>query len=90
MWPGPPVEVVVVKMLIAGLSRSIASLVAIFMTILATYVHLIVQNRSILPLHHEALIIPLAPIFLCLYVFAQAVPHGPLICDGRIGGHLIG
>ncbi len=68
MWLVPLGEVVIGGMLIVGLFGRIASLVAIIMMIVATYVHLVVHNSELFPLQPEAPIIPLATILLCLYV----------------------
>jgi uncharacterized membrane protein YphA (DoxX/SURF4 family) len=68
MWLVPLVEVVIGGMLIAGLFGRLASLVAIIMMIVATYVHLVVHNPELFPLQPEAPIVPLVTIFLCLYV----------------------
>ncbi len=68
MWLVPLVEVVIGGMLIVGLFGRIASLVAIVMMIVATYVHLVVHDPELFPLQPEAPIIPLATILLCLYV----------------------
>ncbi len=68
MWFGPLVEVVLGGMLIVGFFGRVASLVAIIMMIVATYVHLVVHNPEFFPLQPEAPIIPLATILLCLYV----------------------
>ena len=68
MWFVPLVEVVLGGMLIVGLFGRVASLVAIVMMIVATYVHLVVHNPELFPLQPEAPIIPLVTILLCLYV----------------------
>ena len=68
MWLVPLVEVVLGGMLIVGLFGRVASLVAIVVMIVATYVHLVVHNPELFPLQVEAPIIPLATIILCLYV----------------------
>ena len=68
MWLVPLAESVIGGMLLVGLFGRIASLVAIVMMIVATYVHLVVHNPELFPLQPEAPIIPLVTIFLCLYV----------------------
>ncbi len=68
MWLVPLVEVVLGGMLIVGLFGRVASLVAIVMMIVATYVHLVVHNPELFPLQPEAPIIPLVTILLCSYV----------------------
>lgn len=68
MWLVPLVEVVIGGMLIVGLFGRLASLVAIVMMIVATYVHLVVDNPELFPLQPTAPIIPLVTILLCSYV----------------------
>ncbi len=68
MWLVPLAESVIGGMLLVGLFGRIASLVAIVMMIVATYVHLVVHNSELFPLQPEAPIIPLVTILLCLYV----------------------
>ena len=68
MWLVPLVEIVLGGMLIMGLFGRVASLVAIVMMIVATYVHLVVHNPELFPLQPEEPIIPLVTILLCLYV----------------------
>ncbi len=68
MWLVPLAESVIGGMLLVGLFGRIASLVAIVMMIVATYVHLVVHNPELFPLQPEAPIIPLVTILLCLYV----------------------
>ena len=68
MWLVPLMEIVIGGMLMIGLFGRIASLVAIVMMIVATYVHLVVHNPELFPLQPEAPIIPLATMLLCLYV----------------------
>jgi len=68
MWLVPLVEVVIGGMLIVGLFGRLASFVAIVMMIVATYVHLVVDNPELFPLQPTAPIIPLVTILLCSYV----------------------
>ena len=58
MWLVPLVEVVIGAMLILGLFGRLASLVAIVMMTVATYVHLVVHNPELFPLQPQAPIIP--------------------------------
>ncbi len=69
MWLVPLLAVVLGAMLIVGLYSRVASLVAILMMMVATYVHLVVDNPDLFPLQPEAPIIPLVTILLCSYVF---------------------
>jgi uncharacterized membrane protein YphA (DoxX/SURF4 family) len=68
MWLVPLVEIVLGVKFLVGLYGRLASLVAIVMMIVATYVHLVVHNPDLFPLQPEAPIIPLVTILLCLYV----------------------
>jgi putative oxidoreductase len=68
MWLVPLVEVVIGGMLVVGLFGRVASLVAIVMMIVATYVHLVVHNPELFPLQPEAPVIPLVTILFCLFV----------------------
>jgi uncharacterized membrane protein YphA (DoxX/SURF4 family) len=68
MWFVPLVELLVGIMLIVGIFGRLVSLVAIVMMLVATYVHLVVDNPDLFPLQPEAPIIPLIAIALCLYV----------------------
>ncbi len=68
MWLVPLAEIVIGGMLIVGLFGRVASLVAIVMMIVATYVHLVVHNPELVPLQPEAPIIPLVAILFCLLV----------------------
>jgi len=68
MWLVPLAESVIGGLLLVGLFGRVASLVAIVMMMVATYVHLVVHNPELFPLQPEAPIIPLVTILLCLYV----------------------
>ena len=68
MWLVPAAEVVLGGLLIAGLFGRVASMLAIVMMAVATYVHLVVDSPELFPLQPEAPVIPLVAILLCLYV----------------------
>lgn len=68
MWLVPIIEVVVGGMFLLGLFGRLASLVAIGMMIVATYVHVVVHDPELFPLQPQAPIIPLVAILLCLYI----------------------
>ena len=68
MWMVPLVELLVGVALLAGFFSRLASLVAIGMMFVATYVHLVVDDPSLFPLQPEEPIIPLVAIAICLYV----------------------
>ncbi len=67
MWLVPFAEVALGGVLLVGLFGRMASLMAIVMMSVATYVHLVVHNPDLFPLQPEAPIIPLGVILLCLY-----------------------
>jgi putative oxidoreductase len=67
-WFVPITEVVVGALLLLGLFSRIAGLVAISMMLVATYVHLVVDNPALFPLQPEAPVIPLAAIAIAVYV----------------------
>jgi uncharacterized membrane protein YphA (DoxX/SURF4 family) len=68
MWLVPLVEVAIGAMLLVGLFGRLASLAAILMMIVATYVHLVVHNPELFPLQPKAPIIPLVALLLSSYV----------------------
>lgn len=68
MWFVPITEVVIGGLLIVGFLSRVASLVAIPMMLVATYVHLVVHNPELFPMQPEAPIVPLVTIALCVYI----------------------
>ncbi len=68
VWFVPITEVVVGGLLLLGLFSRIGSLVAIIMMLVATYVHLVVDNPALFPLQPEEPIIPLVAIVVAVYV----------------------
>jgi putative oxidoreductase len=68
IWFVPITEVVIGALLLVGLFSRIGGLVAINMMLVATYVHLVVDNPHLFPLQPEAPIIPLAAIAVAAYV----------------------
>jgi uncharacterized membrane protein YphA (DoxX/SURF4 family) len=68
MWFVPFVEVVVGAMFLIGFFGRAASVVAIPMMAVATYVHVVVHDPNLFPLQPKAPIIPLVTVALCLYV----------------------
>ena len=68
MWLVPLIEIIVGAMFLLGLFGRLASIVAIGMMIVATYVHVIVHDPELFPLQPQAPIIPLVAILLCLYI----------------------
>ncbi len=68
MWFVPLAEVVMGSALIAGFLSRLASLTAIGMMVVATYVHLVVHDPDLFPLQPEAPIIPLIALVLCAWV----------------------
>jgi uncharacterized membrane protein YphA (DoxX/SURF4 family) len=68
LWFVPVAEVVVGVFLLLGLFARIGSLVTINMMLVATYVHLVVDNPNLFPLQPEEPIIPLAAIAVAAYI----------------------
>ncbi len=67
MWVVPAAEIGVGVLFISGFLSRLASLSAIVMMVVATYVHLVVNDPTLFPLQPEAPIIPAIVIALCLY-----------------------
>ena len=61
----PLVEVALGTMLLVGLFGRLAAFTAIGMMIVATYVHLVVDDPELFPMQPEAPVIPLVTILLC-------------------------
>jgi uncharacterized membrane protein YphA (DoxX/SURF4 family) len=68
MWLVPAVEIGVGVLFSLGLLARLASLAAVVMMTIATYVHLVVDDPALFPLQPEAPIIPIFTIALCLYL----------------------
>ncbi|MBE7472919.1 MAG: hypothetical protein DPW09_31090 [Anaerolineae bacterium] len=68
VWFVPVTEVVVGVFLLLGLFSRIGSLVVINMMLVATYVHLVVDNPDLFPLQPEEPIIPLVSIAVAAYI----------------------
>ncbi len=68
IWFVPITEVVIGALLILGQFSRISALVALSIMIVATYVHLVVDNPAVFPLQPQAPIIPLVAIAMALYV----------------------
>jgi putative oxidoreductase len=68
MWLVPAVEIGVGVLFILGFLSRLASLAAMVMMGVATYVHLIVNDPALFPLQPEAPIIPAIVIALCLSI----------------------
>ena len=68
MWFVPLAEVLVGLLLLIGFLARLASLAAMGMMTVATYVHLVVHDPELFPLQPEAPIIPLMALALCAYV----------------------
>ena len=64
----PVAEVIVGLFLILGLFSRVGGLVVINMMLVATYVHLVVDNPALFPLQPEEPIIPLVTIGVAVYV----------------------
>jgi putative oxidoreductase len=68
MWVVPAVEIGLGALLLTGWLARLASLVAIAIMVVATYVHLVVDDPTLFPLQPEEPIIPIIVIALCLYL----------------------
>jgi uncharacterized membrane protein YphA (DoxX/SURF4 family) len=68
MWAVPAAEIAVGLLFILGLLSRLASLAAIVMMVVATYVHLVVDDPTLFPLQPAEPIIPTIAIALCLYL----------------------
>ena len=68
MWLVPAAEIVVGILFIFGFLSRLASLSAIVMMVVATYVHLVVHDPTLFPLQPGEPIIPAVAIALCLYL----------------------
>jgi uncharacterized membrane protein YphA (DoxX/SURF4 family) len=68
MWVVPAAEIGIGVLFIAGFLSRLASLSAIVMMVVATYVHLVVNDPTLFPLQPEEPIIPAIVIAFCLYL----------------------
>jgi uncharacterized membrane protein YphA (DoxX/SURF4 family) len=68
MWVVPAAEIGIGGLFILGFLSRLASLFAIVMMVVATYVHVVVHDPTLFPLQPEEPIIPIIVIALCLYV----------------------
>jgi uncharacterized membrane protein YphA (DoxX/SURF4 family) len=68
MWVVPAAEIGVGVLFLLGFLSRLASLSAIVMMVVATYVHLVVDDPTLFPLQPEEPIIPIIAIALCLYL----------------------
>ena len=68
VWVVPAAEIGVGVLFIVGFLSRLASLSAIVMMVVATYVHLVVDDPMLFPLQPEEPIIPTIAIVLCLYL----------------------
>ena len=67
----PIVEIAVGVMLAAGFLSRLFSLVVIFIMIVATYVHLVVNDPSLFPLQPNEPVIPLVLMFMAFYILVS-------------------
>jgi uncharacterized membrane protein YphA (DoxX/SURF4 family) len=68
MWVVPAAEMGVGVLFILGFLSRLASLSAIVMMVVATYVHLVVDDPTLFPLQPKEPIIPSIAIALCFYL----------------------
>lgn len=70
IWLVPVIEALVGVVLIVGLMSRIGALVVIGLMVVATYVHLVVDDPTLFPLQPELPIIPIMVIAMSLYILA--------------------
>ena len=80
----PFVEMAVGAVLLAGFHTRLASLVVIGIMVVATYVHLVVDDPSLFPLQPSEPVIPLVVIAMSAYLIWKGGGAGSL--DLRAGG----
>ena len=68
VWFVPVVEVIVGVLLLTGFFTRIAALAVINMMLVATYVHVVVNNPALFPLQPEEPYIPIVTIAIALFV----------------------
>ena len=68
MWVVPAAEIGVGVLFILGFMSRLASLCAIVIMVVASYVHLVVDDPTLFPLQPEEPLIPTIAIVLCLYL----------------------
>jgi len=68
MWVVPAAEIGVGILFLLGFLSRLASVSAIVMMVVATYVHLVVDDPALFPLQPEEPIIPIIVIALCIYL----------------------
>jgi len=68
MWLVPAAEIGVGVLFILGFLSRLASLSAILMMMVATYVHIVVDDPTLFPLQPLQPVIPIVAIALCLYI----------------------
>jgi uncharacterized membrane protein YphA (DoxX/SURF4 family) len=68
MWLVPAVEIAVGILLISGYLSRLACLAAIILMVVATYVHVVVDDPSLFPLQPMKPVIPIIAIALSFYV----------------------
>ncbi|MCI0358791.1 MAG: DoxX family protein [Planctomycetaceae bacterium] len=68
MWFVPAMEIGVGILFFLGFLSRLASLAAIVIMVVATYVHLIVHDPTLFPLQPQEPIIPIIVVVVCLYL----------------------
>jgi uncharacterized membrane protein YphA (DoxX/SURF4 family) len=71
LWFVPFVEMITGLLLISGIFSRLGSMVVIIMMLVATYVHLVVDDTSLFPLQPEKPIIPIVLIAMGVYVLMR-------------------
>ena len=83
MWVVPAAEIGVGVLFILGFLSRLASFSSIVMMVVATYVHLVVDDPTLFPMQPEEPIIPIITIALCLYLWWMGSGSWSLDLRGR-------
>ncbi len=83
MWVVPAAEIGIGVLFILGFLSRLASLFAIGTMVVASYVHLVVDDPALFPLQPDQPIIPAITIALCLYLIGIGSGSWSLDLRGR-------
>ena len=87
MWLVPIAETAVGLLLLYGLFSRIGGLVIIGLMLVATYVHLVVDDPALFPLQPTEPIIPIIAIVAAVYMLWRGLPSSPPFLSWRRGCH---